>query len=59
MSETVYVVHCIDTEGPLHESTEATFDRLKSIFKLDLEPSSALLRRLQAGEVDWEGSSRL
>ncbi|ADI84804.1 hypothetical protein [Geobacter sulfurreducens] len=55
MSETVYVVHCIDTEGPLHESTEATFDRLKSIFKLDLEPSTALLRRLQAGEVDLGG----
>ncbi|MGO9377191.1 MAG: hypothetical protein ACLP29_01405 [Dissulfurispiraceae bacterium] len=55
MSETVYVVHCIDTEGPLHESVEATFDRLKSIFKLDLEPSTEMLRRLQAGEVDLGG----
>ena len=55
MSETVYVVHCIDTEGPLHESVEATFDRLKSIFNLDLEPSIEMLRRLQAGEVDLGG----
>jgi hypothetical protein len=51
----VYVVHCIDTEGPLHESIGATFDRLRAIFHLDLEPSADLLRRLQAGEVDLGG----
>ena len=36
---TVHVVHCVDTEGPLHESVEATFERLRDIFELDLEPS--------------------
>ena len=55
MSGTVYVVHCIDTEGPLHESVTATFARLRDIFKLELEPSPALLRKLQAGEVDLGG----
>ena len=55
MPSTVYVVHCIDTEGPLHESVEATFERLKAIFNLDLEPSQELLRRLQGGEVDLGG----
>ena len=55
MSGTVHVVHCVDTEGPLHESLEATFERLRDVFKLDLEPSAALLRRLQAGEVDLGG----
>lgn len=55
MSATVYVVHCIDTEGPLHESVTATFERLKAIFNLDLEPTMAMLRRLQAGEVDLGG----
>jgi hypothetical protein len=55
MSKTVHVVHCIDTEGPLHESVEATFERLQSIFKLDFEPSLELLRRLQTGEVDLGG----
>jgi len=55
MKKTVYVVHCIDTEGPLHESLEATFERLKSIFGLDLEPGAALLGRLQAGEEDLGG----
>ena len=55
MARPVYVVHCVDTEGPLHELVEATFERLKAIFGLDLEPSVALLRRLQAGEVDLGG----
>lgn len=39
MPSTVYVVHCIDTEGPLYESVEATFERLKEIFHIDLDPS--------------------
>jgi hypothetical protein len=51
----VYIVHCIDTEGPLHESVDATFERLRQIFHLDLEPSIGLLRRLQAGEVPLDG----
>lgn len=55
MTNTVYVVHCIDTEGPLHESVTATFERLKAIFNLDLEPSTALLARLQAGNVNLGG----
>ena len=55
MASTVYIVHCIDTEGPLYESVEATFERLKAIFKLDLEPGVEMLHRLQAGEVDLRG----
>ena len=55
MARPVYVVHCVDTEGPLRESVEATFERLKAIFGIDLEPSVALLRQLQAGEVETGG----
>jgi hypothetical protein len=55
MASAVHVVHCIDTEGPLHESVEATFERLRAIFGLDLEPSTALLRQLQAGDIDLGG----
>jgi hypothetical protein len=55
MKKTVYVVHCIDTEGPLYESLEATFGRLRDIFHLDLEPSATTLRQLQAGEIDLGG----
>jgi hypothetical protein len=56
MAGTVYVVHCIDTEGPLYESVDATFSRLKSMFGIDLEPSAETLRKLQAGELDLGGS---
>ena len=55
---TVYVVHCVDTEGPLHESLDATFQRLREIFKLDLEPSADTLRRLQSGAVDLGDSKQ-
>ena len=55
MTNTVYIVHCIDTEGPLYESVDATFERLRAIFNLELEPSADLLRRLQYGEVDLGG----
>jgi hypothetical protein len=55
MKTPVYIVHCVDTEGPLHESLSVTFERLRSIFHLELEPSVDLLRRLQAGQVDLGG----
>jgi len=54
-SKPVYIVHCIDTEGPLYESIDATFDRLREIFHLNLPASQDLLRRLQAGEVQLGG----
>ncbi len=51
----VYVVHCIDAEGPLHESLEATFERIKHIFHLDLKPSKKTLIDLQNGKIDLRG----
>ena len=51
----VYIVHCIDTEGPLHESLTATFERLRDIFHLDLEPSAATLQSLQEGTYSLKG----
>lgn len=53
--QAVYIVHCIDTEGPLYESLTATFERLRDIFHLELEPSEATLRKLQAGTLDLHG----
>lgn len=54
-SKPVYIVHCIDTEGPLYESVDATFDRLREIFHLNLPSSQDLLRRLQTGEESLGG----
>ena len=55
MSPTVHVVHCIDAEGPLHESLAATFERIRYVFHLDLKLSGELLSKLQDGEVDLDG----
>lgn len=43
----LFVVHCIDTEGPLNETLNATFERVKSIFNIDIEPSTENLLKLQ------------
>jgi hypothetical protein len=48
----LYVVHCVDAEGPLYEPVEETFQRLKSIFNLDLPASQQLLEQLQRGIYD-------
>ncbi len=51
----VYIVHCIDAEGPLYESLEATFDRIEQIFGLRLPVSRQTLRKLQSKELDLGG----
>lgn len=53
---TLYVVHCIDTEGPMNETLGATFDRLRSIFGIELDPTPENLRRLQDKEIDLGGA---
>lgn len=52
MSACVYVVHCIDTEGPLYESLDATFERLNHALGLQLKPDRETLRKIQAGDLD-------
>ncbi len=51
----VYIVHCIDTEGPLYESLPATFQRLKHIFGIELKPSLDNLKRLQTKKIHLNG----
>ncbi|MDA8705513.1 hypothetical protein N9M22_05600 [Litoricolaceae bacterium] len=50
---TVYLVHAIDTEGPLYESLDATFDRLYEIFGIRLEPTRSNLLAIQNGTLDF------
>ena len=33
----VYVVHCVDTEGPLYESLSAKFERIKEVFNVNIK----------------------
>lgn len=51
----LHIVHCIDTEGPLQEPLTATFERLKAIFGLELEPTAQNLRSLQQCQIDLGG----
>ena len=47
---TLYIVYCIDTEGPLYESIEATFERIRSTFGVDIISSKENLKLLQEGK---------
>ena len=51
----VYIVHSIDTEGPLYESLEAKFDRLYDVFKLNFSPSKRLLEKLKNKKINLKG----
>ena len=44
-SKNLYVVHCVDAEGPLYESIHATFDRLKQI-GIEIKRKSAIFKEL-------------
>lgn len=54
-SPTLYVVHTIDTEGPLAEDLSATFQRLEDLFGLRLEASARILEQLQRQELPLDG----
>jgi hypothetical protein len=51
----LYVVHCVDTEGPLNETLDATFERIESIFGITLKPTRENLALLQNKKIDLAG----
>lgn len=57
-SGTVYIVHHVDTEGPLLENIEELFGRLKVIFGLDIQPTIENLEKLQKGQIDMPLSKK-
>tara|TARA_B100001250_G_scaffold93253_1_gene77717 strand:+ start:7631 stop:8977 length:1347 start_codon:yes stop_codon:yes gene_type:complete len=52
----IFIVHHVDTEGPLTESLDQTFNRLNEIigYKLDLEPTLENLQLLQSGKISFD-----
>jgi hypothetical protein len=52
---TLYLVHCVDTEGPLDETLSATFERLASAYGIRLPPNRKTLAQLQQREIDLGG----
>ncbi len=55
MKNILYVVHCIDTEGPLDEKISDTFLRLKEIFNIELEPTQQNLKAIQESRINFGG----
>lgn len=53
MSKKVYVVHCIDTEGPMNETLDASFQRLENLFGISLPASEDNLRKIQNKEFNF------
>ena len=55
MKNTVYIVHCIDTEGPLSETLKSTFERLKNIYGFNITPSKLNLTKIQNKKINFNG----
>ena len=51
----VYIVHSVDTEGPLYESLKAKFDRLYDVFNLKLSPKKNILEKLKNKKINLNG----
>jgi len=52
MTGTIYVVQAVDTEGPLYESLEATFERIYEQYGLEFDPSWKTIEEIRAGKHD-------
>ena len=55
----VFIVHCIDTEGPMDETLQETFVRIKKISGIEIEPSMNNLTKLQNKEIDLNGKESI
>ena len=55
MEKVVYIVHAIDTEGPLFESTSESFKRLENYFNIKVEPTLENLNKIQNKQLDFGG----
>ena len=55
MKKTLLFVHAVDTEGPISETLEDTFERLRLIFGVNLKPSDKMLEQLQQMKIDLRG----
>lgn len=55
----VYIVHAVDTEGPIYEDLNATFERLHEIIGVQMKPSYKTLEQLQNKEIDLGGKEQI
>ncbi|MDA9244100.1 hypothetical protein N9O98_01400 [Amylibacter sp.] len=55
MTGNVYIVHAVDTEGPLYEGLDATFNQLKEQFGVELDPTRMNVEKLRSKSVELGG----
>lgn len=55
----IYVVHCVDTEGPLYESLSETFERIYRLTGVRVEASEDNLLKVQNMELPLNGMAEL
>jgi len=52
----VLITHCIDTEGPLYESLEAKFERIRELYGINnISPTNTNFNKLLNAEIDLGG----
>ncbi len=56
----VLVVHSVDTEGPLHEPLQASFERINELYGIDdVEQTQENLEKLRRGEINLGGKEQV
>ena len=55
MKSIVYIVHCIDTEGPLDEKLDAFFERIEESFSLKIKPTKKNLNLILEKKLNLNG----
>jgi len=60
VAETVYIVHCVDSEGPIYEPLDARFQRLVDTFNITgIEFTPENMALLEKGKLDLGGKEEL
>ena len=54
----VYIVHCVDTEGPLYESLSSKFERIKDTYNINIKPTSKNLKNLKLKKIPLNGKEQ-
>jgi hypothetical protein len=59
MSGNVYIVHAVDTEGPLYEGLDGLFSEIKEHFDISLESTQENVELLRNRQIDLGGKEAL
>ncbi len=58
-TKSVYIVHCVDTEGPMYESLKESFVRIESIFGVKVKPTYENLELLRNKKIKIDGNEEM